>query len=334
MTGSEPPFAPLPAGRAWFVRSGAEEGGEAGEAGWGAAPDIVVTGADRTAFLTRIMSGDLPKPPGAVRTALLGPKGNLVAAAVATVLADRVYLEAEPARLGALRDGLDRYRITDAVEFADDEAGESVCLFGERAAEVLAVAAMTGGSTAADLDPGGTIGTEAGFVRRDFRPWPSFTVRRAANAAEAAALGFAESGASEASPEETAYLRLAAGEPAWGAELSETSLPLAAGLAAHVRLGKGCYIGQEYVARQAHRGRVPRLLRQLRFSAASAGPLPPGTPVRSDGATVAEITSSAPRPSCWEDDGPALALAILPAEIPPGAGVRCADAEAAVHPLP
>lgn len=322
MTGSEPPFAPLPAGRAWFV-----------QAGRGAAPGIVVTGADRIAFLTRIMSGDLPKPPGAARTALLGPKGNLVAAAVATALADRVHLDAETARLAALRDGLDRYRITDAVEITDDEAGRRIRVFGERAAEVLTVSAPFRGSAVADLEPGMTIETEGGFVRRDFRPWPSFTVRLPASAVEDAARGLADRGASEASPEETAYLRLAAGEPAWGAELSETSLPLAAGLAAHVRLGKGCYIGQEYVARQAHRGRVPRLLRQLRF-AASAVPPPPGAPVGHDGGSAAEITSSAPRPSCWEDDGPALALAILPAEVPPGASVRCGAAEATVHPLP
>lgn len=323
MTGSEPPFAPLPAGRAWFVR-----------AARGAAPGIVVTGADRAAFLTRIMSGDLPKPPGAARTALLGPKGNLVAAAAATVLSDRVYLDAEPARLAALRDGLDRYRIADAVDIADDEAGRRIRVFGERAAEALAVSTPGDGEAAADLAPGEAAETEAGFVRRDFRPWPSFTVRLPANSVADAARGLADSGASEASAEETAYLRLAAGEPTWGAELSETSLPLAAGLAAHVRLGKGCYIGQEYVARQAHRGRVPRLLRRLRFPGAPADPPPPGAAVHHDGNSVAEITSSAPRPSRWEDDGPALALAILPAEVPPGATVRCADAEATVHPLP
>ena len=331
MTGSEPPFAPLPAGRAWFVRPGSEA---AERAGRGAAPGIVVTGADRTAFLTRIMSGDLPKPPDAARTALLGPKGNLVAAAVATALADRVHLDAEPARLRALRDGLDRYRIADAVDIADDETGRRIRVLGERAAEVLTVSAPFRGLAVADLDPGMTIETEGGFVRRDFRPWPSFTVRLPASAVEDAAHGLADRGASEASPEETAYLRLAAGEPAWGAELSETSLPLAAGLAAHVRLGKGCYIGQEYVARQAHRGRVPRLLRQLRFAGAPTDPPPPGAPVGHDGGSAAEITSSAPRPPKWEDDGPALALAILPAEVPPGASVRCGAAEATVHPLP
>lgn len=323
MTGSEPPFAPLPAGRAWFVR-----------AGCGAASGVVVTGADRTAFLSRIMSGDLPKPPGAARTALLGPKGNLVAAAVATALGDRVYLEAEPERLAALRDGLDRYRIADAVEITDDESGQCVRVFGERAAEVLTASAPAGGAAVADLVPGAAVETEGGFVRRDFRPWPSFTLRLPESAVNDAVRGFAECGASEASPEEAAYLRLAAGQPAWGAELSGTSLPLAAGLAAHVRLGKGCYIGQEYVARQAHRGRVPRLLRQLRFTGAPADPPPPGTPVRYDGDSVAEITSSARRPSEWESEGPALALAILPAEIPPGARVQSGAAEAAVHPLP
>lgn len=323
MTGSEPPFAPLPAGRAWFVR-----------AGCGSASGVVVTGADRTAFLSRIMSGDLPKPPGAARTALLGPKGNLVAAAVATALGDRVYLEAEPERLAALRDGLDRYRIADAVEITDDESGQCVRVFGERAAEVLTASAPAGGAAVADLVPGAAVETEGGFVRRDFRPWPSFTLRLPESAVDDAVRGFAECGASEASPEEAAYLRLAAGQAAWGAELSGTSLPLAAGLAAHVRLGKGCYIGQEYVARQAHRGRVPRLLRQLRFTGAPADPPPPGTPVRYDGDSAAEITSSARRPSEWESEGPALALAILPAEIPPGARVRSADAEATVHPLP
>ena len=328
MTGSEPPFAPLPAGRAWFVRAGSEA---AARAGCGSASGVVVTGADRTAFLSRIMSGDLPKPPGAARTALLGPKGNLVAAAVATALGDRVYLEAEPERLAALRDGLDRYRIADAVEITDDEAGQCVRVFGERAAEVLTASAPAGGAAVADLVPGAAVETEGGFVRRDFRPWPSFTLRLPESAVDDAVRGFAESGASEASPEETVYLRLAAGQPAWAAELSGTSLPLAAGLAAHVRLGKGCYIGQEYVARQAHRGRVPRLLRQLRFTGA---PADPGTPVRHDGSAVAEITSSAPRPPEWKDDGPALALAILPAEITPGARVRCADADATVHPLP
>lgn len=323
MPGPEPPFAPLPAGRAWFVRPRAK-----------AAAGMVVTGADRTAFLTRIMSGDLPKPPGAARTALLGPKGNLAAAAVATVLADRVFLDAEPARVAALRDGLDRYRITDAVEIAEDEAGECIGVFGECAAEVLADSPSAEGSAVADLAPGGTVETGAGFLRRDFRPWPSFTVRLPASAGEDAARGFSEGGASEASPEEIAYLRLAAGAPAWGAELSEASLPLAAGLAAHVRLGKGCYIGQEYVARQAHRGRVPRLLRQLRFAGAPSDPPPPGAPVRYDGESVAEITSSAPRPSDWDGEGPALALATLPAEIPPGASVHCGAAEATVHPLP
>lgn len=354
MTGSEPPFAPLPAGRAWFAPPGAEA---ADRAGRGAVPGIVVTGADRTAFLTRIMSGDLPKPPGAARTALLGPKGNLVAAAVATTLSDRVCLETEPARLAALRDGLDRYRIADAVEIADDQAGPRIRVFGERAAEVIAVSTPVRGFAVADLAPGGTIETDVGFVRRDFRPWPSFTIRTRTDNADAvlSALkgphpvsmtvsvpGVERSGGvhthcfspTEESPAVAAYLRLAAGEPAWCTELSATSLPLATGLATHVRLGKGCYIGQEYVARQAHRGRVLRLLRQLRFTGARADPPPPGTPVVYDEDSLAEITSSAPRPSCWEDDGPALALAILPEAIPPGAAVRCGTAEATVHSLP
>lgn len=352
MSIADAPAAPLPAGRLWFHRNGADlpAEGAASDSAAGGAAGILVRGADRIPFLTRIMAGALPPPPGAARTALLGPKGNLVAAAVATVLRETVRLDCEPARREALRTGLDRYRIADRVEITEEpaEAAASVTVCGSGPVETVAAAisaafpagspAGSGPSTAAlaALPPGGVLESpngEDGFLRRDFRPWPSFTLHPAPAQVERTAAALRTAGASEAAPEETRYLCLAAGEPRWGAELDDSSLPLASGLAAHVRLGQGCYIGQEYVARQAHRGRVPRLLRLLRLPPGAPAP-PPGTEVRHDDRTAGTVTSSAPRPPDWPEDTPALALAVLPAEIAPGSTVSCAGAAATIHPLP
>lgn len=363
MPAADAPGALLPAGRLWFRRSGsgllserlsADAGSPEADYPGGDSPvgdspagaGILVRGADRISFLTRIMSGALPRPPGAARTALLGPKGNLVAAAVATVLREQVILDCEPARREALQAGLDRYRIADRVEVLGEppEPVMNLTVFGNAAAETVAAAVAKAVPTnsppdsgpaaeaLAALAPGGVLEPAPGegrFVRRDFVPWPSFTVHGPPAETEAA-VSTLRNAASEVCAAEAEYLRLAAGEPRWGAELDDSSLPLAGGLAAHVRLGQGCYIGQEYVARQAHRGRVPRLLRQLRFPAAAP---PRGAEVRGEERVLGVVTSAAPRPPDWPD-GPALALAVLPAAIAPGSTVAGAGAEATVHPLP
>lgn len=275
---------------------------------------VVVAGNDRIAFLTRIMSGHLPEAPGAARTALLGPRGNLIAAAIATVTSEAVLLECERTREDALAAALDRYRIADDVQIALAERGdfEIVCTD----------AAPRPGRP--DAGPQGwVVETGAGFVRRDFRPWPAKTVVHLGlrTRGRISFRDLIEGGGEsvEASPQEQEYLRILASEPRWGAELDERSLPLQSGLSAHVRLGKGCYIGQEYVARQAHRGRIPRLLRRLEFDEEF---VPQAESVVLFGAGPAgRVTSAAARPDGW--DGPAgLALAVVSADVPAGASVQ------------
>ena len=275
---------------------------------------VVVTGNDRIGFLTRIMSGELPEAPGAARTALLGPKGNLIAAAVATVTNGAVLLECERTREEALAAALDRYRIADDVEIALAERGDF---------EIVRTDAGPDPGRPDPGSPGWVRETGAGFVRRDFRPWPARTIvqvgLRTGGRRSAADLIEDRGESVEASPEEEEYLRILAGEPRWGAELDERSLPLQCGLSAHVRLGRGCYIGQEYVARQAHRGRIPRLLRRLEFD---EGSLPPAESVVLFQAEPAgRVTSAASRPDGWS--GPAgLALAVVSADVPAGAAVQ------------
>ena len=67
-------------------------------------------------------------------------------------------------------------------------------------------------------------------------------------------------------------LRIDAGTPAWGKELDETVLPAEAGLdETHISFTKGCFPGQEPIARLRHRGHVNRRLRRLDAPAAKAG---------------------------------------------------------------
>ena len=101
-------------------------------------------------------------------------------------------------------------------------------------------------------------------------------------------------GVRPASAEELESVRIAAGTPRMGAELDERTIPAEAGvLDRAVSFTKGCYTGQELVARIDSRGgNVPRRLRILEV----AGPPPaPGTDVTVDGAVVGHVTSAALR---------------------------------------
>lgn len=89
--------------------------------------------------------------------------------------------------------------------------------------------------------------------------------------------------------QEVGALRIEAGLPEPGAELTGEEFPQEAGLEAAVSFDKGCYLGQETVARIRYRGHVNRLLRGLRLGAASEV----HTPLLHDARRVGEITSVA-----------------------------------------
>ncbi len=90
------------------------------------------------------------------------------------------------------------------------------------------------------------------------------------------------------SADELERIRIDAGMPAWGKEIDDTILPAEAGLdETHVSFTKGCYPGQEPVARLRHRGKVNRSLRVLEID--SAGP---GEEIRHGGKAVGRVTSA------------------------------------------
>jgi folate-binding protein YgfZ len=90
------------------------------------------------------------------------------------------------------------------------------------------------------------------------------------------------------SDEELERLRIEAGTPTWGREIDESILPAEAGLdETHVSFTKGCYPGQEPIARLRHRGKVNRRLRVLEVESAESG-----DELRYQGKTVGRVTSA------------------------------------------
>ncbi len=118
-------------------------------------------------------------------------------------------------------------------------------------------------------------------------------------------------------------LRIAAGEPMWGRDVDGDTIPHVSGLVpVSVDFDKGCYLGQELVARIDSRGgNVPRHLRLL-----DAGPMPleSGASVVAGGTEVGKVTSASG----------GLALATIHRDIPVGDKVSAGGVEALVKELP
>ena len=80
-------------------------------------------------------------------------------------------------------------------------------------------------------------------------------------------------------------MRIEAGVPAWGKELDDSILPAEAGLdQTHISFTKGCYPGQEPIARLSTRGKANRSLRVLEIDAAQPGEEVPAQARRSSAA--------------------------------------------------
>jgi aminomethyltransferase len=94
------------------------------------------------------------------------------------------------------------------------------------------------------------------------------------------------------------YLRIESGQPRFGRELTNDYIPLEANLWDDVSFNKGCYTGQEVIARMESRGRIAKQLVKIMPNS----PLESGAELRADGKRAGQVTSTA--------DGPKGALAL------------------------
>jgi folate-binding protein YgfZ len=112
-------------------------------------------------------------------------------------------------------------------------------------------------------------------------------------------------------------LRVERGRPRYGVDLDDSVIPQEAGLNERaVSFTKGCYVGQETVARLHYRGKPNRQLRGLRLSGGAS----PGDELRVGDRTVGALTSVADSPLLG-----LIALALVRREAPPGATVEVGE---------
>ena len=133
-------------------------------------------------------------------------------------------------------------------------------------------------------------------------------------------------GATAITDDEFEVARIGKGRPRYGVELGERTMPQEAGLTERgVSFTKGCYVGQETVARLYYRGSPNRALRGLHFDELPSG----DGAVVLDGKTVGQVNRVAVSPKYGT-----IALALLRNAAEPGTRVECGGVSAVVVELP
>jgi folate-binding protein YgfZ len=243
--------------------------------------------------------------------ALLDRKGHIQAdLRVLRLSAEELWLDTEPATLQALRRHLETYKIGRDVEIVD-RGSETAMLtvIGPASGEV---AGVTPGSEHSHVEA-----SVAGIACRAVATDLGVDLIAAAGEADALKAGLVGAGAVEVSEHAAEIVRVESGRPRFGAEMSAATMPAEAGIVERaVDFEKGCYIGQEPVARLHYRGRPNRQLRGLRLSAAAQA----GDGLRLGEREVATLGSTVVSPAL----GP-IGLAVVRREAEPGAVLEVGD---------
>ena len=285
---------------------------------------VAVTGADRLSWLTTLSSQvltDLTPGDGGLETLVLDAKGRIVHALAALDDAETLWLVTEAGRGPALVEFLERMRFMLRVEVSVRDDVAVVAALGEGLERLeTAISASPAVCLGVWRDPwpgvveGGTsydVGLTRAHPGSNYRAGLALVAEDALGAVVDAFLAVApERGLAGSSAWEA--LRVEAGRPRWAREVDERAIPHELDwLRTAVHLTKGCYPGQETVARTLNLGRPPRRLTVLQLDGL-AGRLPaPGAVVRLGERAVGTVTSAARH----HDLGP-MALALVRRGVP------------------
>jgi folate-binding protein YgfZ len=285
---------------------------------------LLISGPDGAEYLQGQLTSDVEalEPGDGQYAALLDRKGHMQAdMRVLRPAAEEIWVDTEAVALAATRRHLEMYSIGRDVKVADVSAERAILsLIGPRSVEVAGSAALPENACEATAVAGVeclAAGTATGI-----------DLIVAADEAERLRGALVEAGAVAVSAEAAEILRVEAGTPRFGAEMGTATMPAEAGIVEDaVSFTKGCYIGQETVARLHYKGRPNRHLRGLRLSASAA----PGAALRLGEKEVGQLGGSVVSPAF----GP-IGLAILRREAEPGAELAVGEdgVTAAVVDLP
>ncbi len=250
--------------------------------------------------------------------ALLTPKGKMLADLRILDAGDELLLDTERVALQELFNVIRRFSLGYDVELHKRTLQRGLLsLLGPDAEAVAAVASL--GPDEHDHTTGSVDGVAVRAVRTELGVDLLCEAEHTATLARALIAG----GAAPIVEATAETLRVEHGRPRYGVDLDETVIPQEADLNARaVSFTKGCYVGQETVARLYYRGKPNRTLRGLRLAA----PVDPGAEIAFGDRVVGRLGSVARSPA----HGP-VALALVRREAPPGSQVTVGpDAVAAV----
>ncbi len=271
---------------------------------------VRITGADRLEILHRISTND-------VNALTVGQGAGTIFTKANARIIDRVEVynrDAEALLLTSPGRGAVMARFLQRKIFFNDDAqltdltaqGVHFTLTGPKATEIVAGLGIPAAAQGNGAD-GNIAGVPVFVAQRKplLAPYYSIVVFDAAQAADVwQALSAAVANVDGAPAGSLAYnmLRVASGQPAFGREITEDYLPLEVGLWDEVSFTKGCYTGQEIIARMESRHQLARVLVRLQLKT----PVDAPTKLYLDDKAVGTLTSSAQTP-----DGTVHGLAVV-----------------------
>ncbi len=227
---------------------------------------VSLRGADARDFLQRMATADLSGlADGDARPSfLLERSGRLVDRVLVVDRGDDVLLIGQEGRATADAEWIGRYVIADDVEVADRTPDTFLLtLLGDEADALLAAAGDVPGPGQAVVASVG--GADVTVARDEDVGGPVFHVVGASAALDAVRGALGALRALDSA--EWAARRLLAGLPRWGREMTERTIPLELGVGPELSLTKGCFLGQEVIARLHHQKRLKRRLVPLEVNA-------------------------------------------------------------------
>ena len=246
-----------------------------GGAAWAderAAGRVFMRGKDRLALLQRLSTNDIARlqPGQGAPTVLTTPIGRIIDLLTVHVLEDALLIATSPGQGGPVWAHLKKnifFNDQVTLEAAGRSHGQ-IALYGPGAAALLE---RLSGAALGELRPHhtatiGLAGTRMLAARRKPIGGTSFTLYPPIAQLDAVQAARAASGAAPLDGATLDILRVERGYGAFGRELSQEYIPLETGLLDAVSFTKGCYVGQEIIARMESRGRLAKVLRGLKLT--------------------------------------------------------------------
>jgi tRNA-modifying protein YgfZ len=288
---------------------------------------LALSGPEAKAFLAGQVTNDIEalRPGSGCYAAFLTHKGKMLGDLRALDVGEELLLDTERATLQALFDMIRRSKIGYDVQLHKRTLERGLLsLIGPRADQITGASTLGASEHANAPIAIGGVATLA--VRTDTG------VDLICDAADANALAQAlrERGATPVSEQAAEIVRVEHGRPRYGSDLDDTVIPQEAGLNERaVSFTKGCYVGQETVARLYYKGKPNRQLRGLRLSTLGPG----GATADAEAAAVAIVADAAgPELHLGERPVGRLTSAVLsPAHGPIGLALVRREAEPGAH---